>query len=62
MGSNPILSFIFKMRKNTHPLKRPTVIILKNGSTILKKWNFFKKILKTDVDFLTHPQWKLKKN
>jgi len=31
------LSFIFKMRKNTHPLKRPTVIILKNGSTILKK-------------------------
>ena len=49
------------MKKNTHPLKNSTTIILKNGSTYLKKWNFFKKTLKTDVDFLKHPLWTVKK-
>jgi hypothetical protein len=50
------------MKKNTHPIKNKTLIILNNGSTFLKKWNFFKKVLKTDSDFLTNKIWTLKKN
>lgn len=49
------------MKKNTHPLKKRSLIILHNGSTLLKKWNFFKKVLKTDSDFLNTKLWTLKK-
>ncbi len=49
------------MKKYTHPLKNSTLIILNNGSTFLKKWTFFKKILKTDSDFLTNKLWKSEK-
>jgi hypothetical protein len=45
------------MKKNTHPLKRKTLVILHNGSTFIKQWNFFKKILKTDTDILNNKLW-----
>jgi len=38
-------------------LKSPSIIILKNGSSFLKKWVFFKKTLKPDSDFLTNQLW-----
>jgi hypothetical protein len=49
------------MKKNTHPTLNKTTIILQNGSTIQQKWNFFKKILKTDSDFLNNKLWKNEK-
>ena len=49
------------MKKNTHPQLQQTIIILNNGSTLKKKWNFFKKILKTDSDFLSNKFWKITK-
>lgn len=48
------------MKKNTHPLKNTSLIILNNGSSFVQKWNFFKKILKTDSDFLKNKLWKPK--
>lgn len=48
------------MKKNTHPQLTTSQIILKNGSTYLKKWVYFKKNLKTDSDFLRHSLWQFK--
>ncbi len=48
------------MKKNTHPLKNTTTIILHNGSTISKNWMLFKKILKVDSDILNNNLWKSK--
>ena len=45
------------MKKNTHPFKQTTTVILSNGSSYNKKWVFFKKFLKLDVDFLKNPLW-----
>ena len=45
------------MKKNTHPFKNSCTIVLSNGSTFLKKVNLFKKILKTDFDFLKNSGW-----
>ena len=45
------------MKKNTHPLKNNTTIILNNGSSYFKKWTFFKKFLKLDVDFSKNKLW-----
>lgn len=49
------------MKKNTHPQSFCTTIVLNNGSTLLKKWVFLKKILKTDTDFLNNKIWAKKK-
>ena len=45
------------MKKNTHPQLQISQIILKNGSTYLKKWVYFRKNLKTDSDFLKNSLW-----
>ena len=45
------------MKKNIHPIKNKTLIILNNGSSYIKKWNFFKKHLKLDADFMTNNLW-----
>lgn len=45
------------MKKNTHPIKNNTTIILHNGSSYTKKWIFFKKVLKLDNDFLKNKLW-----
>jgi hypothetical protein len=49
------------MRKNTHPQRLSTTVVLNNGSTLNKKWMFLKKILKTDADFLNNKFWVKKK-
>jgi hypothetical protein len=49
------------MKKNTHPLKNSTTIILNNGSSYTKKWVFFKKFLKLDMDFLKNKLWSFPK-
>ena len=49
------------MKKNTHPIKNDTTIILNNGSSYTKKWIFFKKFLKIDVDFIKNKIWKSSK-
>ncbi len=45
------------MKKNTHPIKNSTTVILHNGSSYIKKWIFFKKVLKLDNDFLKNKLW-----
>lgn len=49
------------MKKNKHPKKLNTQIIFSNGSSYNKKWVFFKKHLKTEIDILKNKIW-LKKN
>ncbi len=49
------------MKKNTHPKKTNTTIILNDGSSINIKWIFFKKFLKLESDLTTHSLWKNKK-
>ena len=39
------------MKKNKHPLKNKTLIVLNNGSSYVKKSTIFKKFLKIDSDF-----------
>jgi hypothetical protein len=50
------------MKKNTHPLKTKTTIILSNGSSYTKKWIFFKNFLKIDTDFIKNKVWFKKLN
>ena len=49
----------FEMKKNTHPNKQKNLIIFSNGSTLTQNFNFFKKIFKTDSDFLNNDLWKI---
>jgi len=58
---NFFIFFIFDMKKNTHPLKQKNLIIFSNGSTLTQNFNFFKKIFKTDSDFLNNELWKIEK-
>jgi hypothetical protein len=45
------------MKKNTHPLKNKTLIVLNNGSSYVKKSTIFKKFLKIDSDFSKNLLW-----
>jgi len=55
------LKYNYFMKKNTHPKKTNTTIILNDGSSINIKWIFFKKFLKLESDLTTHSLWKNKK-
>ena len=45
------------MKKFTHPKRKQTLIILSNGSSYTKKWVFFRKYLKLDLDILKNKHW-----
>jgi ribosomal protein L31 len=46
------------MKKNIHPKLITTLIQLKDGSTYLKRWLFFKSVLSLEIDYLGHIFWK----
>lgn len=46
------------MKKFTHPNTINTTIQLKDGSTYIKQWNFFRTTLALEIDVMTHPLWK----
>ena len=49
------------MKKQTHPILTKTLIQMKDGSTYVKSWLFFRPILSLEIDFLAHSFWRKKK-
>lgn len=46
------------MKKQNHPKKLKTTIIMSDGSQIKLNWIYTKRILKLESDFLNNPLWK----
>jgi len=48
------------MKKQIHPKTTKTLIQMKDGSTYIKRWLFFRNVLSLEVDYLARAFWRKK--